>query len=91
VAIRPPAQRLKGQGIVDLGAGEGGAIGRRQHRDIIQLRYRSRDADPFLRGLAGFDQLQARFNANAYSGRIEGGYRFVSPWVNVGITPYAAA
>jgi outer membrane autotransporter protein len=41
--------------------------------------------------LAGFDQLQARFNANAFSGRLEGGYRFVSPWVGVGITPYAAA
>jgi len=31
--------------------------------------------------LAGIDQLQARFNANAFSGRIEGGYRFVAPWV----------
>jgi outer membrane autotransporter protein len=41
--------------------------------------------------LAGLDQLQARFNANAFSGRLEGGYRFVSPWMNVGITPYAAA
>jgi uncharacterized protein with beta-barrel porin domain len=40
--------------------------------------------------LAGLDQLQARFNANALSGRVEGGYRFVSPW-NVGVTPYAAA
>ena len=40
--------------------------------------------------LAGLDQLQARFNANAYTGRLEGGYRFVSPWMGVGITPYAA-
>jgi uncharacterized protein with beta-barrel porin domain len=40
--------------------------------------------------LAGFDQLQARFNANAFSGRLEGGYRFVSPWMGVGVTPYAA-
>ena len=41
--------------------------------------------------VAGFDQLRARFNANAYSGRLEGGYRFVTPWVGgVGITPYAA-
>jgi uncharacterized protein with beta-barrel porin domain len=40
--------------------------------------------------LAGFDQLQARFNANAFSGRLEGGYRFVSPWMGVGLTPYAA-
>ncbi|MCP3474905.1 autotransporter domain-containing protein [Bradyrhizobium sp. CCGUVB1N3] len=37
---------------------------------------------------AGFDQLQARFNANAFSGRIEGGYRYVTPWM--GVTPYAA-
>jgi uncharacterized protein with beta-barrel porin domain len=41
--------------------------------------------------LAGLDQLQAQFNANAFSGRLEGGYRFVSPWMGVGITPYAAA
>ena len=42
--------------------------------------------------VAGFDQLQARFNANAYSGRVEGGYRFVTPIIGgVGITPYAAA
>jgi uncharacterized protein with beta-barrel porin domain len=38
--------------------------------------------------VAGIDQLQARFNANAYSGRIEDGYRFVTEWM--GITPYAA-
>src|SRR6202034_3847960 len=42
--------------------------------------------------VAGFDQLQAKFNANAFSGRLEGGYRFVAPWVGgLGITPYAAA
>jgi uncharacterized protein with beta-barrel porin domain len=41
--------------------------------------------------VAGVDQLRARFNANAYSGRIEGGYRFVTPWVGgIGLTPYAA-
>jgi autotransporter-associated beta strand protein/T5SS/PEP-CTERM-associated repeat protein len=41
--------------------------------------------------IAGLDQLQARFNANAYSGRVEGGYRFVAPWTGgIGITPYAA-
>ena len=41
---------------------------------------------------AGTDQLRAQFNANAFSGRLEGGYRFVAPWVGgVGITPYAAA
>jgi uncharacterized protein with beta-barrel porin domain len=40
---------------------------------------------------AGIDQLRAEFNANAYSGRVEGGYRFVAPWVGgIGITPYAA-
>src|SRR6202035_2276571 len=41
--------------------------------------------------IAGIDQLQARFNANAWSGRVEGGYRFVAPVIGgVGITPYAA-
>jgi len=42
--------------------------------------------------VGGFDQLRAQFNANAWSGRLEGGYRFVTPWSGgVGITPYAAA
>jgi len=42
--------------------------------------------------IAGLDHLQARFNANAYSGRLEGGYRFVAPVIGgVGVTPYAAA
>jgi uncharacterized protein with beta-barrel porin domain len=42
--------------------------------------------------VAGIDQLRAEFNANAYSGRLEGGYRFVSPWIGgIGIAPYAAA
>jgi outer membrane autotransporter protein len=36
------------------------------------------------------DMLRARFDANAYSGRVEGGYRFVDPVMDVGITPYAA-
>jgi uncharacterized protein with beta-barrel porin domain len=41
---------------------------------------------------AGSDQLRAQFNADAFSGRLEGGYRYVMPWVGgVGITPYAAA
>ena len=40
--------------------------------------------------VAGIDRLRAQFNANAWSGRLEGGYRFVSPWMGVGITPYAA-
>ena len=42
--------------------------------------------------VAGTDQLRAQFNANAFSGRLEGGYRFVAPWIGgIGITPYAAA
>ncbi len=42
--------------------------------------------------VAGFDQLRAQFNANAWSGRVEGGYRFVEPvFGGVGITPYGAA
>jgi len=39
--------------------------------------------------IAGIDRLRAQFNANAFSGRLEGGYRFVAPWM--GLTPYAAA
>jgi autotransporter-associated beta strand protein len=42
--------------------------------------------------IAGIDRLRAEFNANAFSGRLEGGYRFVTPWSSgIGITPYAAA
>ncbi|KYG25316.1 protein with a C-terminal OMP (outer membrane protein) domain containing protein [Bradyrhizobium sp. AT1] len=37
---------------------------------------------------AGYDQLRAQFNANAVSGRIEGGYRHAMQWA--GVTPYAA-
>lgn len=37
----------------------------------------------------GTDQLRAKFNANAFSGRLEGGWHFVAPWM--GLTPYAAA
>ena len=41
--------------------------------------------------VASIDQLRAQFNANAWSGRAEGGYRFVVPWVGgIGIAPYAA-
>jgi outer membrane autotransporter protein len=41
---------------------------------------------------AGTSQLRAQFDANAFSGRLEGGYRYVMPWVGgIGITPYAAA
>ncbi|MBR0705510.1 autotransporter outer membrane beta-barrel domain-containing protein [Bradyrhizobium liaoningense] len=38
---------------------------------------------------AGSGQFAAAINANAYSGRVEGGYRLATPWL--GITPYAAA
>jgi autotransporter-associated beta strand protein/probable HAF family extracellular repeat protein len=38
--------------------------------------------------VAGIDRLRAEFNANAVSGRIEGGYRYLTPWM--GVTPYAA-
>ena len=41
--------------------------------------------------IAGIDQLRAQFNANAWSGRVEGGYRFAAPWLGgIGLTPYAA-
>jgi uncharacterized protein with beta-barrel porin domain len=39
--------------------------------------------------VTGSDLLRAQFDANAFSGRLEGGYRFVTPWM--GVTPYAAA
>ncbi|MDA9398870.1 protein with a C-terminal OMP (outer membrane protein) domain containing protein [Bradyrhizobium sp. CCBAU 45389] len=39
--------------------------------------------------IAGTDQLRAQFNANAVSGRVEGGYRYATQWI--GLTPYAAA
>jgi uncharacterized protein with beta-barrel porin domain len=38
--------------------------------------------------VAGIDRLRAEFKANAWSGRLEGGYRFVSH--GFGLTPYAA-
>ncbi|MGY4629216.1 autotransporter outer membrane beta-barrel domain-containing protein [Bradyrhizobium sp. USDA 4486] len=42
--------------------------------------------------IAGADRLRAEFNANAYSGRIEGGYRLIAPWIGgIGLTPYGAA
>lgn len=39
--------------------------------------------------LAGVDMLQGRFQAETFSGRFEGGYRFATSFM--GITPYAAA
>ena len=41
--------------------------------------------------VAGADLLRAQFNANAFSGRVEGGYRFLTPAIGgIGMTPYAA-
>jgi autotransporter-associated beta strand protein len=34
------------------------------------------------------DRLRARFDANAFAGRLESGYRFATPWM--GVTPYVA-
>lgn len=42
--------------------------------------------------VVGGDRLRAQFNANSYSGRIEGGNRYLMSWLGgVGLTPYAAA
>jgi outer membrane autotransporter protein len=38
--------------------------------------------------IAGTDMLQAKFNANMFSARLESGYRYAMPWA--GVTPYAA-
>jgi uncharacterized protein with beta-barrel porin domain len=41
--------------------------------------------------ITGIDRLHAAFNANAYSGRVEGGYRLLAPGLGgAGVTPYAA-
>ncbi|HKH00040.1 MAG TPA: autotransporter domain-containing protein, partial [Bradyrhizobium sp.] len=41
--------------------------------------------------VAGVDRLRGEFNAHAFSGRLEGGYRFLPPRLGgVGLTPYAA-
>jgi len=38
------------------------------------------------------DQLHARFDSNAFSGRVEAGNRRAMPWMDgIGLTPYAAA
>jgi outer membrane autotransporter protein len=39
--------------------------------------------------IAGTDMLQGRFQANGVGARLEGGYRYATPWL--GFTPYAAA
>ncbi|MBH5399095.1 autotransporter domain-containing protein [Bradyrhizobium sp. CNPSo 4010] len=42
--------------------------------------------------ITGADRLRAEFKANAWSGRVEGGYRFVVPWIGgIGLIPYGAA
>ncbi|GAH43817.1 unnamed protein product, partial [marine sediment metagenome] len=39
----------------------------------------------------GVDRLRSAFNALAYSGRLESGYRLTLPWTGgIGLTPYAA-
>jgi autotransporter-associated beta strand protein len=38
----------------------------------------------------GMERLRARFNANAWSGRLETGRRFVASGTGIGLTPYAA-
>lgn len=41
--------------------------------------------------IAGLDRLHAQFNTNAWSGRVEGGYRFpLTPEGRAGIAPYVA-
>jgi uncharacterized protein with beta-barrel porin domain len=42
--------------------------------------------------VANVDHLRAEFNTNSYSGRLELGHRFLTPWLGgVGVSPYAAA
>ncbi|CCD92571.1 Outer membrane autotransporter barrel [Bradyrhizobium sp. ORS 375] len=42
--------------------------------------------------VSGLDQLRARFSANSFAGRLEGGSRFATTWLGgLGLTPYAAA
>lgn len=38
--------------------------------------------------IGGVEQLRANFNTNTLSGRVEGGWRFATPWL--GATPYVA-
>ncbi len=41
--------------------------------------------------VAGVDHLRAEFNTNSYSGRLELGHRFLSPWFGgLGVSRYAA-
>jgi uncharacterized protein with beta-barrel porin domain len=40
--------------------------------------------------IAGLDRLEGRYNANSFGARAEAGYRFLTPFMGVGLTPYAA-
>lgn len=41
--------------------------------------------------VTGVDHLRANFNAHSYTGRLEVGNRFVTPWIGgLGLTPYGA-
>jgi autotransporter-associated beta strand protein len=53
------------------------------------LAYGAQDVSTDRTVAATGDHLQANFTTNVWSGRLEGGYRYVTPWM--GITPYAAA
>jgi hypothetical protein len=61
--------------------------GRGLHRRRTCLWLAGRHHQPHRHG-AGFDTLRGRFNANALSGRLEGGYRVAGAIMDV--TPYAA-
>ncbi len=54
------------------------------------MRTRNAERDPSLDIARRSARLRAEFNANAYSGRVEGGYRLVAPGLmGVCFTPYA--
>jgi outer membrane autotransporter protein len=66
----------------------------RHHLNVLRRRLHGRvwqDITNRTISVAGIDQLRARFNANAWSGRAEAGYRLVAPVMGgVGLKPYAA-
>ncbi len=64
-----------------------GVVGLDQRDDLPGARSTQAPTDRTVI-IAGVDRLRAQFNANAWSGRVEGGYRFVTQ--GVGVTPYAA-
>jgi outer membrane autotransporter protein len=90
-AVTPLRQRM----IEDMNARKLCAQTRRGHihscKRFAEFLKRSPDTATAEDTIAAVDRLRAEFNANAWSGRVEGGYRFVSPWIGgIGITPYAA-